>query len=89
MARENGLNANLVYTWRLRYLVQQQAEAVRLVPVAIVNEVSSLNESPAPSESEVARQQGSIEVRIGRAVVKVDGIVDAEMLRTVLGSLRS
>ncbi|MBC8753030.1 IS66 family insertion sequence element accessory protein TnpB, partial [Paraburkholderia sp. WC7.3b] len=27
--------------------------------------------------------------RIGRAVVKVDGIVDAEMLRTVLGSLRS
>lgn len=89
LARENGLNANLVYTWRLRYLAEQQAAAVRLVPVAIVNEVSSLNESRAPSESEVARQRGSIEVRIGRAVVKVDGIVDAEMLRTVLGSLRS
>ncbi|TFE36388.1 transposase [Paraburkholderia dipogonis] len=89
LARENGLNANLVYTWRRRYLAEQQAEAVQLVPVAIVNEVSSVNEPPALSESEVVRPAGSIEVRIGRAVVKVDGIVDAEMLRTVLGSLRS
>jgi transposase len=32
---------------------------------------------------------GTIEIRIGRAVVKVDGLVDADMLRTVLGSLRS
>ncbi|WP_429535011.1 IS66-like element accessory protein TnpA [Paraburkholderia sp. WC7.3d] len=89
LARENGLNANLVYTWRRRYLAEQQAEAVQLVPVAIVNEVSSVNEPPALAESEVVRPAGSIEVRIGRAVVKVDGIVDAEMLRTVLGSLRS
>ncbi|MEM5386352.1 transposase [Paraburkholderia phymatum] len=92
LARENGLNANLVFTWRRRYLAEQQAEAVQLVPVAIVNEVSSVNEPPALPESEVVRPAvpaGSIEVRIGRAVVKVDGIVDAEMLRTVLGSLRS
>jgi transposase len=92
LARENGLNANLVFTWRRRYLAEQQAVAVQLVPVAIVNEVSSVNEPPALPESEVVRPAvpaGSIEVRIGRAVVKVDGIVDAEMLRTVLGSLRS
>jgi transposase len=89
LARENGLNANLVFTWRRRYLEEQHSEAVRLVPVAIVNEVSSVNEPPALSESEVVRPAGSIEVRIGRAIVKVDGIVDAEMLRTVLGSLRS
>ncbi|MBC8753017.1 transposase, partial [Paraburkholderia podalyriae] len=31
LARENGLNANLVYTWRRRYLAEQQAEAVQLV----------------------------------------------------------
>ncbi|MEM5462015.1 IS66 family insertion sequence element accessory protein TnpB [Paraburkholderia phytofirmans] len=83
------MNANLVYTWRRRYLAEQQAEAVQLVPVAIVNEVSSVNEPPALSESEVVGPAVSIEVRIGRAEVKVDGIVDAEMLRTVLGSLRS
>ncbi|WP_244114540.1 hypothetical protein [Burkholderia gladioli] len=28
---------------------------------------------------------GTIEVRIGRAVVKVDGVVDLETLQTVLG----
>jgi transposase len=92
LARENGLNANLVFTWRRRYLAEQQTEAVQLVPVAIVNEMSSVNEPTALPESEVVRPAvpaGSIEVRIGRAVVKVDGIVDAEMLRTVLGSLRS
>lgn len=92
LARENGLNANLVFTWRRRYLAEQQAETVQLVPVAIVNEASSVNEPPTPPEPEIVRPAvpaGSIEVRIGRAVVKVDGIVNAEMLRTVLGSLRS
>ncbi|MEX3968453.1 transposase [Paraburkholderia sp. EG286B] len=92
LARENGLNANLVFAWRRRYLAEQQAEPVQLVPVAIVNEASSVDEPPAPPEPEIVRPAvpaGSIEVRIGRAVVKVDGIVDAEMLRTVLESLRS
>ena len=32
---------------------------------------------------------GTIEIHIGRAVVRVDGVVDADTLRTVLGSLRS
>ncbi|BBQ02332.1 hypothetical protein BSFA1_74600 (plasmid) [Burkholderia sp. SFA1] len=36
-----------------------------------------------------AASVGTIEVRIGRAVVKVDGAVDAETLRTVLKSVRS
>jgi transposase len=35
------------------------------------------------------RTIGTIEVRIGRAVIKVDGVVDAETLRTVLKSVRS
>jgi transposase len=74
-----------------RYLAEQRVEAVQLVPVAIVNEASSVNEPPAPAAPEVVKSvvpTGLIEVRIGRTVVKVDGIVDAEMLRTVLGSLR-
>jgi transposase len=32
---------------------------------------------------------GTIEIHIGRSVVRVDGVVDADTLRTVLGSLRS
>ncbi|WP_454824713.1 hypothetical protein [Paraburkholderia xenovorans] len=44
--RENGINANMLLTWRRRYLAEQQAR-------------------------------------------KVDGMVDADLLRIVLGSLRS
>jgi transposase len=92
LARENGLNANLVFAWRRRYLAEQRAESVQFVPVTIVNETSSVNEPPALVEPEVVKSvvpTGSIEVRIGRTVVMVDGIVDTETLRTVLGSLRS
>jgi hypothetical protein len=32
---------------------------------------------------------GTLEIHIGRCVVRVDGVVDADTLRTVLGSLRS
>jgi transposase len=42
---------------------------------------------PVPSERPLP--PGTIEVCIGRAVIKVDGAVDAETLRPVLGSLRS
>ncbi|MEX3606542.1 MAG: hypothetical protein VB142_10585 [Burkholderia sp.] len=45
-----------------------------------------------PIKPEIAKPAvpvGTIEVWIGRAVVKVDGVVDPDMLRTVLESLRS
>lgn len=51
--------------------------------------------TPTPSveqEQEIVKPAptgGTTEVRNGRTVVKVDGIVDAEMLRTVLKSVRS
>jgi transposase len=92
LARENGLNANLVFTWRRRYLAEQRAHAVHLVPVAIVSDASSGDDRAALPEPEIVKpgvSTGSIEVRIGRAMVKVEGIVDAEMLRAVLGSLCS
>ncbi|MEX3606672.1 MAG: hypothetical protein VB142_11760 [Burkholderia sp.] len=46
----------------------------------------------APIKPEIAKPAvpvGTIEVRIGQAVVKVDGVADPDMLRTVLQSLRS
>ncbi|WP_143757488.1 transposase, partial [Burkholderia singularis] len=35
LAREHGLNANLVFTWRRQYRAEQQAAVVPLLPVAI------------------------------------------------------
>ncbi|MBC8641958.1 transposase [Caballeronia sp. EK] len=94
IARENGINANMLYTWRRRYLTERHAKPVGLLPVVLLSDpptqtlaapssaLQALDANPAPPA-------GTIEIRIGRVVVKVDGLVDADMLRTVLGSLRS
>ena len=62
-----------------------------LLTVTIVGEAPR-EALPVPAlDSEIVKPvvpTGTIEVRIGRAVIKVDGVVDTEMLRTVLGSLR-
>ncbi|OXC76136.1 hypothetical protein BSU04_23405 [Caballeronia sordidicola] len=42
-----------------------------------------------PDVAKATSPGGTIEVRIGRAMVKVDGAVDVETLRAVLASLRS
>ncbi|EED98985.1 putative transposase [Burkholderia multivorans CGD1] len=43
----------------------------------------------APVVGHPAAQDGTIEIRIGGAVIKINGVVDADTLRVVLGSLRS
>jgi transposase len=91
LAREHGLNANMLFRWRREYRAEQ-AKVTELIPVTVVTEVPSVVVPEVLITSEVAKPPtpgGTIEVRIGRAVVKVDGVVDAEMLRAVLGSLKS
>ncbi|MBU9385514.1 IS66-like element accessory protein TnpA [Burkholderia gladioli] len=92
LARENGVNANMLFNWRRRYLAAQAKATTELIPVTVVTEVPHAVVPEVLITSEVAmppKLAGTIEVRIGRAVIKVDGVVDAEMLRAVLGSLKS
>lgn len=94
LARENGINANMLFTWRRRYLVEQQAQPAGLIPVVLVSDtpsevIASSPVEPQAQDTKPVSPAGTIEIRIGRAVVKVDGLVDADMLRIVLGSLRS
>nr|WP_256927820.1 transposase [Caballeronia sordidicola] len=49
LPRETGLSANLVYTWRLRYLAEQQAGAVRLVIVGLPPAVAGFEGTVAVS----------------------------------------
>ena len=94
LARENGINANMLYTWRRRYLTERQAQPAGLLPVVLLSDPPT-QALAAPSgdlpalDANQAPPAGTIEIRIGRVVVKIDGLVDADMLRTVLGSLRS
>jgi transposase len=92
LARDNGINANMLFTWRRRYREQLQAETASLIPVTVVEEtVPEVLAMPPlmPAVGDSALPAGTIEIRIGRAVIKVDGAVDADTLRVVLGSLQS
>ena len=94
LARENGINANMLFAWRRRYLSEQQAQSAGLIPIVLVSDTPAQVAAPAPIEPRAQDTKrgtpaGTIEIRIGRAVVKVDGMVDADLLRIVLGSLRS
>jgi transposase len=92
LARENGLNANLLFRWRREHRVKQQGKVGGLIPVSVVKDVASVVAPEAliePDKAKATSPGGTIEVRIGRAMVKVDGAVDVETLRAVLASLRS
>ncbi|MEX3605921.1 MAG: IS66 family insertion sequence element accessory protein TnpB [Burkholderia sp.] len=84
---------NLTFTWRHRYRAEQRASEATLLPVTVVSDMKPEgHRSITNQKPEIAKPAipvGTIEVRVGRAVVKVDGVVDPDMLRTVLQSLRS
>jgi transposase len=82
----------MLFKWRRRYRAEQLAGSTELVPVTVVESASGTSTSTPSVQQEIVKPStsvGTIEVRIGRAVVKVDGVVDAEMLRTALTSVRS
>ncbi|MBV8081665.1 MAG: transposase [Paraburkholderia sp.] len=92
LARDNGINANMLFTWRRRYREQLQAGTTALIPVAVVHEAPPQRVTTPPDGGDVgnpAARAGTIEIRFADVVVKVDGVVDADTLRVVLRSVRS
>ncbi|MGF6372403.1 IS66-like element accessory protein TnpA [Paraburkholderia sp. 32] len=91
LARDNGINANMLFTWRRRYREQLQAETTSLIPVAVVHETPPQWRCPQMQGTSATglHEPGRSRSKFGDVVVKVDGIVDADTLRVVLGSMRS
>ncbi|WP_099976004.1 transposase [Burkholderia pseudomallei] len=54
LVRENGINANMLFTWRRRYLADQQARSAALVPVAPILAVDGFADYPQGQEVEVS-----------------------------------
>jgi len=80
IARQHGVNANQVFHWRKLYRegrLEVAPATPQLVPVRIAEVVSS-------EESPVRLCTGMIVVEVGRARVRIEGMVDAEVLRLVL-----
>jgi transposase len=89
LALEHEVNANMVFKWRRQYragLLGAEA-GTTFLPVA----VKMVPGETAPATAEASRPAvsgGTIEIVIGDAVVRVQGKVDARLLRTVVQSLR-
>jgi len=93
LARQHGVNANQVFYWRKLYHAGQLSggersagSSVRLLPVAVANDESCAVDA---GQGENSASSVSINIEIpGRALVTLQGAVDAEMVRAVLESLR-
>lgn len=94
IAMEGGINANLLFGWRRKYL-NSMAQADRasrqpsvvLLPVSI--EAAPADKPCTPSSSPMRPAGGAIEIDIGNARVRLRGAVDEASLRMVLTALRS
>jgi transposase len=93
LARQHGVNANQVFYWRKLYHAGQLGggersteSSVRLLAVSVANDESCAVE-PEQGESSASSVSMNIEIP-GRALVTLQGAVDADMVRAVLESLR-
>ena len=93
IAMDNGINANLLFGWRRRYLESlAQAEPTRLRSPAAVLLPVSIEAGPrevhcAPPAPPARSGSGTIEIEIGNARVRLRGTVDDASLRSVLRTL--
>jgi transposase len=91
LALGHGVNANMLFKWRRQYragLLGADAEPAFL-PVAVEMTVTGAPALATVAASAPETCDGSIEITLGDAVVRVQGEVDARVLRTVIQSLRS
>lgn len=96
IALEHGVNANLLFGWRKAYLKPHgDAQADReggsvpatLLPVEVVAVTRPVGAPVAPA-NRGSNAQGSIEIEVAGARVRVRGVVDEASLRSVLAALR-
>jgi transposase len=84
VARAHGVNANQVFGWRRLYqrgLLGGSAPGTALVPVTV-------SDSPAvPEPPSSVASSGSIQLRLPKGQLRVEGAVDEAALRVVLNCL--
>ena len=86
VALRHGLNNNMVFKWRRRYLhelVPARSKSVKLLPVSMVEQ----SEGATPV-APMVQAASIIEVDCAGVRIRLHGPVDAEALRTVLALVR-
>jgi len=81
IARENGLNVNMVFKWRQRYLKELASKAaasdstvldepMSLLPVSVIDVPSPPTKEPAPTTTSSCE----VEVEVGKRRVRIRGV---------------
>lgn len=88
VARRHNLNRGLLQAWRRQAVGDKQLDqpAATFVPICCGDDVPS-GPTALPPPQEPSAPPGVIEIELGRARVRVQGAVDANALRLVLGHL--
>ena len=91
LALANGINTNQVFKWRQDYLPQQRqgpaAQADVLLPVVVMaREDAPLPAVVAPVASPCF---GHIDITLKHGQIRVEGVVDADALRTLVQCMRA
>lgn len=86
IAQRQGMNANLLFTWRRQMRPAPSGEpAMELIPIEIVGAVESSPATPLPTGG-----RGAIEITLtGGARVHVDAHVNEAALKRVLAALKA
>jgi len=96
VAREHGVNANMVHYWRKLYrqgrLGEQKSNGVRLLPVSVSGSATADVEPAAklasPSSAVMpSTSTGSIYIEFPKIHLRIESGADAALLRLVLESL--
>ena len=93
VAREHGVNANMVHYWRKLYregrLGESKTNSVRLLPVSVSEPTVTARVEPLTNlaASPSAASSGSIYVEFAKIHLRIEAGADAALLRLVLESL--
>ena len=93
VAREHGVNANMVHYWRKLYregrLGQSKTDSVRLLPVSVTAAVpSQVVQSATTLSATTASAAGAIYIEFPKIHLRVESGADAALLRLVLETLQ-
>ena len=92
LALANGVKANQIFKWRREYLQRQSTTpAVKvdrnaLLPVVVTH---SDTPAPAPASPSAATHVGRMDITLRHGQIRIEGAVDADVLRTLVQSMRA
>ena len=92
IARQHGVNANQVFSWRKQYQAGRWGAigAAQLVPVQVAADTQAKMSRHRSSSTPVCSQSsGMIHIELRHAQVHIEGEVDAVLVRTLLECLRA